>query len=255
MRAALRRGRRTRRDGDSGWSPRGRPERTGEAEGAGDGYVGQAQFAANPSRPGEFGLQCAQTRGQLTHHPVDPGLVLFFGWAQHTLVVALDRFFHDRQREARRPQRFQALRRFRRRQRGDARIDAGEVIKNDARIHQRRSVIGDEGRRFQERVELGEFINVPEERNWPMYKRSSADDQRNGDPAHVGRIKHSDQLHEVSAAARRRSREGNSQIARGDRGMGQCGWDETCARGPCAVTNLKARSTQRGRQKRAKHLF
>jgi len=59
--------------------------------------------------------------------------------------------------------RFQALRRFRRRQRGDARIDAGEIIENDARIHQRRSIIGEEGWRFQERVKLREFVNVSEE--------------------------------------------------------------------------------------------
>ena len=107
------------------------------------------------------------------------------------------------QGEARRPQRFQALSRFRRRQRGDARIDAGKVTENDARIHQRHSVIGEEGWRFQERIELRELINVPEERNWPMYKGSFGDDQCNRDSAHIRRIKHSDQLHEVSGLARR----------------------------------------------------
>jgi len=52
---------------------------------------------------------------------------------------------------------------------------------------------------------------------------------RNGDPAHVGRIKHSDQLHEISTTPRRPSREENSQFARGDRGVGQCGWEESFA--------------------------
>ena len=36
-----------------------------------------------------------------------------------------------------------------------------------------------------------------------MYKRSFGHDQRNGDPPHGGRIKNSDQLHEVSSLKRR----------------------------------------------------
>ena len=137
--------------------------------------------------------------------PIDPWPVLLFRWAQHALIVALHRLFHDSQGKAGYPKRRQALRlgRPRRRQRGDARIDACEIIENHAGIHQCHAVIGKEGRRFQERVELRELINVPKERNWPMYKRSFGHDQRNGDPAHVGRIKHSDQLHEISSLKRR----------------------------------------------------
>ena len=85
----------------------------------------------------------------------------------------------------------------------DLRIRAGEVIEDDVRIHQRNAIIGEEGRRFQEGVEPRKLIDVPEERNWPMYKRSFGDDQRNRDPTHIRRIKHSDELHKVSSLASR----------------------------------------------------
>ena len=209
----------------------------GETEGAGDGNVGHADFAADPARSRQFRVQCAQARVQLAHHPVDPWLVAFFGRAQHPLVMALDRLFHDRERDAGRPQRREPPGRLRRGQRGDARIGAGEIVENDAGFHQGRSVVGKEGRRFEERVELRERVDMPEERDWPMYKRSFGDDQRNGDPAHIRRIKHSDELHEISSPTHRPTTE--KQQAKGERRPGSaCQRGPACARLACAVTKL-----------------
>ena len=79
----------------------------------------------------------------------------------------------------------------------------GKVVENDARIDERNAVVGEKGRRLEERVELRELIDAPEQRNWPMYKWSFCDDERNRDPAHVGRIKHSYELHKISSLAGR----------------------------------------------------
>ena len=74
-------------------------QRVVEAKGASDGNVSKSQLGANPSRPGQFRVQGAQTRRQLTHDSIDPWLVLLFGRAQHALIVPLHCFLHHRQRK------------------------------------------------------------------------------------------------------------------------------------------------------------
>jgi hypothetical protein len=207
--------------------------------------------------PGSSVSNAPKTRGQLTHHPVDPWFMLLFCRAQHPPILALHRFFHDGQSEAHRPQRGQALSQVRRHQSGDARIDASQVIEDDVRIHQRCTVIGDEGRRFQKWIELRELIDVPEERDWSVYKGSFCDGHRNGDPAHVRRINHTDQLHEDLLdgeppyyGKQAGERQGKRRCARNN-AVGEANLRSQTMRG----NKSRSPSTQYGRQKRAKQQF
>ena len=71
--------------------------------------------------------------------------------------MELHRLLHRRQTEADRARGDEPQRRRARRQRGDVGEDAAEIVEDDARIGQHRSVVGDQRRRLQQRIDLREF--------------------------------------------------------------------------------------------------
>src|SRR5271165_1212502 len=186
-----------------------RKDLLGEAEGANRGDVGDPQLPGDPTAPRRLCVERRESGGELAHDPLDPWIVPLFGRTQRPLVVTLDRLFHDRQGEPRYTKRAHAGLRRRRRQLGDPRKCGRQIVENDARIHQRRSIVGDERRRLEQRIDPGERVDVAEERNRPMLEGNLRDDQRHRDAADIGRIEHADELHWVLDATALRRRDGN----------------------------------------------
>ncbi len=167
-----------------------------EAEGAHDADVGEAEIAAaDPARSRQFALERFEPRRQLPLDPRDPRLVPLFQRPQRPLVVALHRLLHHREREPGRAQRFEPRGGRARRQRGDGGRDRGEIVEDDARIHQHRSVVGDEGRRLEQRIDFRKFVDVAEQRDRPMRERNPGGEHRHRHAPHIGRIEHADQFH------------------------------------------------------------
>ncbi len=62
-------------------------------------------------------------------------------------------------------------------------------------IHQHGPVVDDQRRRFEERVDPREFVDLPEQRNRAVREGNSCGNEGDGDAPHIWRIEHTDQLH------------------------------------------------------------
>jgi hypothetical protein len=69
------------------------------------------------------------------------------------------------------------------------------VVDDQRRIHQHNTVIANQRRRLDHRVDRAELVEGTEYRHRFMRERQVEQAQRDGDAAYVGRIEHPDQSH------------------------------------------------------------
>ena len=152
-------------------------------------------LAADPVTARQFRVERREARVQLPEDARDPRHVSFFRRPQGALIVTLDRLLHHRQRHAHDARGAHPLRTRNRDERRDTGKSGGKLLENYRGVHQHRSVVENEGRRLQERIDFREGVDVSEEGNGFVLESYFGGNQRHRDTADVRRIEHANQLH------------------------------------------------------------
>src|SRR5450631_2782503 len=160
-------------------------------------HVGRSEAIALQPRPraGHQGLELRERGVRLADDAVEPRLVelllrplLLLVDDRHALVGRREGEADDVQGPAPRVE----LRGQQPPLLGQRRLD---VIEDERRIHEHRSVAANERRRLHDGIHLAEFLEVAEHRQRPVLERDVHELQGDGAAPHIGRVEHADEDH------------------------------------------------------------
>ena len=134
--------------------------------------------------------------------------------------MQLHRLFAKRQRQSFDAHRLQPRGGPARPERGGIGRERRDMVEDQPRFHQRRSVVGDQGRRLEHGIYGAELIDVAEQGDRHVFEGHAEMQQGHRDAADIGRVEHADELHGAEDGA---AGVAGQEAARGRSSRAACG--------------------------------